>query len=265
MPWYSLWCVWLYGKSQSFPHGHWAAYESISSSTHSKALLYEGYIRRFHSAMRAYKACLPRMQLPQQFLLHVLMLLFFFLRALGQNSVQKFVWEFRTDVSEPFPWALRCVYRLKFVSFPSFHRLIYRHVTTSVLSFPLRMWPLGTILVLLLTTWWPFRRAVDHLLHSLESTAAPFIGFHSIPSVKRDSWSFLWMKAYDHCGRYETDIADGGFIGKYWWYVELDTWSSSEWVFRFLLERYCLFDAYKSCWDHWLCRPYSFPRFQDIF
>jgi len=126
-------------------------------------------LRKLHKkipfAMRAYKACLPRMQLPQQFLLHVLMLLFFFLGTLGQNSVQKFVWEFRTDVSEPFPWALRCVYRLKFVSFPSFHRLIYRHVTTSVLSLPLRIWPLGTILVLLLTTWWPFRRAVNHLLH----------------------------------------------------------------------------------------------------
>jgi len=53
--------------------------------------------------MRAYKACLLRMQLPQQFLLHVLMLLFFLLGTLGQNSVQKFVWEFRTDVSEPFP------------------------------------------------------------------------------------------------------------------------------------------------------------------
>lgn len=212
--------------------------------------------------MQAYRACLPRMQLLRQFLLRVLMLSFLFLRALGQNSVQKFVWEFRMDVSESFPWALRCVYRLKYVSFHSFHRLSYRHVTTSVLSFPLRMWPLRTILVHLLTIWWPFQRVVNHLLRLLESTAAPFIGFHSIRLVKRGSWLFLWMKAYNHRGRYEADTADGGFIRKYWWHIELDIWGSSEWVFRFLLERHRLID--KSCWEHWLCRPYSFPRFQDI-
>ena len=99
-----FWCV-----PHSFRHGRWAVCEGISSFTYSQALLCEGYIRGFHSELGSYKARPPRMQLLRQSLLRVLILSFFILDTLGQNSVQTFGWKFRTDVNKPLPWTLRYI------------------------------------------------------------------------------------------------------------------------------------------------------------
>ena len=155
---------------------------------------------------------------------------------------------------------------LKSNSLSSFYRLIYRHVLASILSsFRIsRIQLLGTILVLLLTIWWPSQRVVNHLPDLLELIITLFPGFHSILSVKRGAWSFLWKKTHIQFGRYETDTTNGGFIGKYWWYRSFDIWGSWECVFRFFTERCHLIDVHNRYWIHWLCCPCSFPRFQDI-
>lgn len=218
-----FWCV-----PQSFRHERWAVYQSILLLTYSQALPSRGYIREFSSALGAYKVPLPRMQLLRQFCLHTLTWSFLFLQVLGQNSVQTFGWRFRTDVSRSLPLPLQCVFWV----IPSLCLWICHHVSTSVLSSSQihRTQPLGTTLVLLLTIWWPSQRAVNHLRHSSESATTPFLGFLSIQSVERYSQSFLWMKAHVYCGRYETDIADSRFAGKYWRYRKFDIRGSSEWV-----------------------------------
>ena len=102
-----FWCV-----PQSFRHGRWIIYKGISFFMYSQALLGESYIRRFYFVLGSHKARLPRMQLLRQFLLRILILSFFFMHALGQNSVQTFGWKFRTDVSIPLPWTLQCIWSL---------------------------------------------------------------------------------------------------------------------------------------------------------
>ena len=101
-----------FGACQSFRHGRWIIYKGISFFMYSQALLGESYIRRFYFVLGSHKARLPRMQLLRQFLLRILILSFFFMHALGQNSVQTFGWKFRTDVSIPLPWTLQCIWSL---------------------------------------------------------------------------------------------------------------------------------------------------------